>query len=176
MAALNEALQEALNPPHPNKGEKRAGPRTLRAGDRVMQLRNNYDKEVFNGDIGTIATVDADRNQLSVEFDGRVVAYEPYELDELTHAFAVSVHKSQGSEYAAVVLPVLSSHGFMLQRNLLYTAVTRARRLVVLVGQPRAIAQAVRNAHVGLRHTGLRERVLRVAFGVVEEPKLRTED
>ena len=169
VAALNEALQEALNPPHKNKGEKRAGPRTLRTGDRVMQLRNNYDKEVFNGDIGAVATVDAEQNQVTVEFDGRLVAYEPYELDELTHAFAVSVHKSQGSEYAAVVLPVLSSHGFMLQRNLLYTAVTRARRLVVLVGQPRAIAQAVRNAHVSARHTGLRERLLRVGFGVVEK-------
>ena len=134
-----------------------------------MQLRNNYDKEVFNGDIGTVTKVDAEQNQLTVEFDGRAVAYEPYELDELTHAFAVSVHKSQGSEYAAVVLPVLSSHGFMLQRNLLYTAVTRARRLVVLVGEPRAIAQAVRNAHTNRRYTGLRERVLRVAFGVVEE-------
>jgi exodeoxyribonuclease V alpha subunit len=167
VAALNEALQEALNPPHKHKGEKRAGPRTLRAGDRVMQLRNNYDKEVFNGDIGTVATVDAEQNQLTVDFDGRIVPYEPYELDELTHAFAVSVHKSQGSEYAAVVLPVLSSHGFMLQRNLLYTAVTRARRLVVLVGQPRAVAQAVRNVHVNARSTGLRERVLRVAFGVV---------
>ncbi len=169
VAALNEALQQALNPPGAGKGEKRAGPRTLRAGDRVMQLRNNYDKEVFNGDIGTVTKVDAEQNQLTVEFDGRAVAYEPYELDELTHAFAVSVHKSQGSEYAAVVLPVLSSHGFMLQRNLLYTAVTRARRLVVLVGEPRAIAQAVRNAHTNRRYTGLRERVLRVAFGVVEE-------
>lgn len=166
VAALNEALQAALNPPSGGKAERRAGPRTLREGDRVMQLRNNYDKEVFNGDIGVVATVDAEQNQVTVEFDGRQVAYEPYELDELTHAFAVSVHKSQGSEYAAVVLPVLSSHGFMLQRNLLYTAVTRARRLVVLVGQPNAIAQAVRNARVGTRHTGLRERLLRVAFGV----------
>ncbi len=169
VAALNEALQGAINPPAHGKAEKVAGSRTLRTGDRVMQLRNNYEKEVFNGDIGVVVAVEIEQNQVTVEFDGRDVTYEPYELDELTHAFAVSVHKSQGSEYAAVVLPVLSSHGFMLQRNLLYTAVTRARRLVVLVGQPQAIAKAVRTAQVNARHTGLRERLLRVGFGVVGE-------
>jgi exodeoxyribonuclease V alpha subunit len=160
VGALNEALQAALNPPAANKLQRQVGNRTFRVGDRVMQIRNNYDKDVFNGDMGAISRIDLELQQLVVDVDGRSVPFDFLELDELTHAYAVSVHKSQGSEFPAVVIPVLTSHYMMLQRNLLYTAVTRARRLVVLVGQPRAIAMAVRNQQVGTRYTGLCERLL----------------
>jgi len=159
VAALNEALQAALNPPGPTTPQRQLGSRFYRAGDRVMQIRNNYEKDVYNGDMGFIQTVDLEMQKLTVMMDGRAVIYDFLELDELAHAFAISVHKSQGSEFPAVVIPVLTSHYVMLQRNLLYTAVTRARRLVVLVGQPQAIALAVRNNHVAERHTGLRTRL-----------------
>ncbi|MEZ4661130.1 MAG: AAA family ATPase [Caldilineaceae bacterium] len=160
VGALNEALQAALNPPAASKPERRLGNRIYRPGDRVMQIRNNYDKDTYNGDMGTIAKIDLEMQKLTVAFDGRLVPYDFLELDELTHAYAVSVHKSQGSEFPAVVIPVLTTHYMMLQRNLLYTAVTRAKRLVVLVGQPRAIALAVRNNKVTERFTGLRARLL----------------
>ncbi|MFN2204064.1 MAG: ATP-dependent RecD-like DNA helicase [Caldilineaceae bacterium] len=157
VAALNNAIQQALNPPRDNRSQRLAGNRVFRVGDRVMQIRNNYDKEVYNGDIGEIAALDLEMQHLTVIMDGRPVRYDFLELDELAHAFAISVHKSQGSEFPAVVIPILTSHYMMLQRNLLYTAVTRARRLAVLVGQPRAIAMAVRNGQVTQRYTGLRE-------------------
>jgi exodeoxyribonuclease V alpha subunit len=157
---LNESLQAALNPPGSNAPQRQLGNRVYRAGDRVMQLRNNYDKEVYNGDMGTITGVDLEMQKLTVMMDGRTVFYDFLELDELVHAFAISVHKSQGSEFPAVVIPVLTSHYMMLQRNLLYTAITRARRLVVLVGQARAISMAVRNDQVAARFTGLRSRLL----------------
>jgi exodeoxyribonuclease V alpha subunit len=160
VSALNEALQGALNPPSPQQAEKAIGQRTYRTGDRVMQLRNNYDKDVYNGDMGHILHMDLELHRVTVSFDGRPVAYDFLELDELIHAFAVSVHKSQGSEFPAVVIPMLTGHYMMLQRNLLYTAVTRARRLVVLVGQPRAISLAVRNGKVADRFTGLAERLM----------------
>ncbi|MCC9077374.1 AAA family ATPase [Litorilinea aerophila] len=156
VGALNQALQAALNPPGPDKPERILGNRIFRPGDRVMQVRNNYDKEVYNGDLGIITQVDLEMQQLTVMMDGRAVCYDFLELDELVHAFAISVHKSQGAEFPAVVIPLLTGHYMMLQRNLLYTAVTRARRLVVLVGQPKAIAMAVRNNRVTRRHTGLR--------------------
>jgi exodeoxyribonuclease V alpha subunit len=157
---LNESLQAALNPAGVNAPQRQVGNRIYRAGDRVMQLRNNYDKDVYNGDMGVITGVDLEMQKLTVMMDGRAVFYDFLELDELVHAFAISVHKSQGSEFPAVVIPVLTSHYMMLQRNLLYTAITRARRLVVLVGQPRAIALAVRNDQVAARYTGLRSRLL----------------
>jgi exodeoxyribonuclease V alpha subunit len=160
VGALNEALQQALNPPAPLKPQRQVGNRAYRPGDRVMQIRNNYDKDVYNGDMGIIQSVDLELQKLVVTIDGRPVPYDFLELDELVHAWAVSVHKSQGSEFPAVVIPILTSHYMMLQRNLLYTAVTRARRLVVLVGQPKAIAMAVRNNQVTERFTGLRERLL----------------
>jgi exodeoxyribonuclease V alpha subunit len=137
-----------------------AGNRTFRVGDRVMQIRNDYDKEVYNGDIGEIADLDLEMQHLTVIMDGRPVRYDFLELDELAHAFAISVHKSQGSEFPAAVIPILTSHYMMLQRNLLYTAITRARRLAVLVGQPKAISMAVRNNKVTQRYTGLRERII----------------
>ncbi|MEM7131560.1 MAG: AAA family ATPase [Chloroflexota bacterium] len=159
VGALNESIQLALNPQQANKPERRVGNRAYRLGDRVMQIRNNYDKDVYNGDMGIIQKVDPELQKLTVEIDGRAVLYDYLELDELIHAYAISVHKSQGSEFPAVVIPVLTTHYMMLQRNLIYTAITRARRLVVLVGQPKAIALAVKNNKVTERHTGLRERL-----------------
>ncbi len=159
VVALNQRLQEVLNPPSPHKPQRVQGGRALRVGDRVMQVRNNYHLDVFNGDLGTIVGVNMEMQTLSVDFDGRVVTYDWADLDELTHAWAISVHKSQGSEFRAVVMPVHTSHYVMLQRNLLYTGVTRARELVVLVGTKRAIGIAVRNKQVAERHTSLAERL-----------------
>lgn len=153
---LNRLLQELLNPAGAPLEAARG---RLRAGDRVMQLRNNYDLEVFNGDIGRIAGSDKESGQVRVTFDQRRVDYEPTHLDELTLAYACSVHKSQGSEYPCVILPVHSQHYILLQRNLLYTAVTRGQRLVVLVGDPRALAVAVSNAKPQERYTRLAERM-----------------
>lgn len=159
VSSLNSRLQEALNPPGRNRPERRLGGRTLRVGDKVMQIRNNYDKEVYNGDIGRVVAIDGIEQTLTVRIDGRPVVYDWAEADELVHAFAISVHKSQGSEYPAVVMPVLTQHYLMLQRNLLYTAITRAKRLVVLVGTRRAIRIAVRNDRVRRRHSGLEARL-----------------
>jgi exodeoxyribonuclease V alpha subunit len=155
VASLNDNLQEALNPPSPSKAERRLGGQTFRVGDKVMQMRNNYLRDTYNGDIGLITDVDPVEQTLTVRIDDRPVLYDWGEADELTHAFAISVHKSQGSEYYAVVVPMLTQHYLMLQRNLLYTAITRAERLVVLVGTRRAIAIAVRNNKVKQRYSGL---------------------
>jgi len=163
VAALNEALQAAINPPAAQRGERRMGSRVYRVGDRVMQIRNNYDKEVYNGDMGMITAMEHEMQKMTVLIDGRAIIYDFLELDELVHAYAISIHKSQGSEFPAVVIPILTTHYMMLQRNLLYTAVTRAKRLVVLVGQPRAIAIAVQNNKVAERFTGLTERLTATA-------------
>jgi exodeoxyribonuclease V alpha subunit len=154
---LNRELQAALNPPGPPEFE--AGGRVLRQGDRVMQLVNDYDKEVFNGDVGRITGANRIDRSVRVDFDGLLVEYTADELDALTHAYAISVHKSQGSEYPAVVLPLTEQHYVMLQRNLLYTAVTRGKRLVVLVGTRRALEIAVRNDRTAQRYTRLMERL-----------------
>jgi exodeoxyribonuclease V alpha subunit len=129
--------------------------RTFKRGDKVMQIRNNYAKEVFNGDIGTVARIDGEMQQLTVKYDGRPVSYEYSELDELVLAYAVSVHKSQGSEYAAVILPVMTQHFVLLQRNLIYTGITRARELAVLIGTKQALAIAIRNDEPQRRLTRL---------------------
>lgn len=152
--ALNEKLQAALNPPG-KTAERSFGGRIFRVGDKVMQTRNNYDKEVSNGDIGRIHSIDFTEQTLRLVIDGRFVDYDWTETDELTHAFAVSVHRSQGSEYPAVVMPVVSQHFLMLQRNLLYTAVTRAKRLVVLIGTRWAVEKAINNDKVARRCSGL---------------------
>ena len=152
---LNEILQEALNPSAPDRPERRMGGRMLRVGDRLMQTRNNYEKGVYNGDIGRLAVLDRVEQTVVVDFEGRTVVYDWMDLDQVIHAFAISVHKAQGSEYPAVVIPMTMQHYLMLQRNLLYTAVTRARRLVVLVGTRKAIAVAVRNSKVRQRHSAL---------------------
>ncbi len=155
-ANLNERLQDALNP-----GENGLvrGQRGYRLGDKVMQIRNNYDKEVFNGDIGRIRTIDPVAQELTVSFDDRQVRYDFADLDEIVLAYAVSVHKSQGSEYPAVVIPVLTQHYVLLQRNLIYTAITRGRELVVLVGTRKALAIAINNDKPQQRFTHLKQRL-----------------
>jgi exodeoxyribonuclease V alpha subunit len=155
--ALNTALQDLLNP----GGEPLPGPRGFRVGDKVMQVKNDYDKDVFNGDVGRIVGRGAEA--VRVRFDDRTVEYAPDELDALVPAYACSVHKSQGSEYPAVVMPLLTEHWVMLQRHLLYTAVTRGKRLVVLVGQERALRRAVGNDQGLHRYTALARRLREAA-------------
>ena len=155
-ANLNLLLQQALNPSGPSLGR---GGYTYRQGDRVMQLRNNYAKEVFNGDQGYIREVDTEDRMLTVDFDGKKVEYDVTELDELTLAYATTIHKAQGSEYPIVVMPVLMTHFVMLQRNLIYTGITRAKKICVLIGATKALAYAVRNMSVLKRNTSLRERL-----------------
>ncbi len=156
--ALNEALQKALNGDQ-RVAEKQLGGRLFRAGDKVMQTRNNYDKEVFNGDIGRISGIDFEDQTLEIVFDNQYVFYEFGEADELIHAYCISTHRSQGSEYPVVVMPLMTQHYMMLQRNLLYTAVTRAKKMVVLVGSRRAVHMAVQNNKVAERYSGLLQRL-----------------
>ena len=155
-ANLNLLLQQALNPSGPSLNR---GGYTYRQGDRVMQQRNNYDKDVFNGDLGYIREVDTEERTLKVDFDGKWVEYDVTELDELTLAYATTIHKAQGSEYPIVVMPVLMTHFVMLQRNLIYTGITRAKKICVLLGAAKALAYAVRNVSVLKRNTRLRERL-----------------
>ena len=143
----------------PGKVEVRHGQRVLRAGDRVMQIRNNYDLQVFNGDLGKLLSIDLENQAVQVDFDGRAVEYDFTQLDELVHAYAASIHKAQGSEFPVVVIPLLTQHYMMLQRNLVYTGVTRARQMVVLVGTKQAIAIAVRNDRISQRNTRLAARL-----------------
>ncbi|MFF4869705.1 ATP-dependent RecD-like DNA helicase [Streptomyces sp. NPDC000961] len=161
--ALNGLLQQAITPARPDLPEKRFGGRVFRVGDKVTQIRNNYDKGangVFNGTVGVVTALDPVEQRLTVRTEeDEEVPYDFDELDELAHAYAVTIHRSQGSEYPAVVIPVTMSAWMMLQRNLLYTAVTRARKLVVLVGSRRAIAQAVRTVSAGRRFTALAHRL-----------------
>jgi len=159
VAALNTALQAALNPAAPEKPEWPSGGRVYRLGDRVMQIQNNYDKNVYNGDWGEIVALDRINQRLQVRIDDRIVPYDMLDLDELVHAYAISIHKAQGSEYPAVVIPLLTSHYLMLRRKLLYTAVSRARQLVVIVGSWRALQIAVGNVQSGQRFSGLAERL-----------------
>jgi exodeoxyribonuclease V alpha subunit len=159
VTALNDLLQEKLNPASAGKPERRLFGTLFRAGDKVMQTRNNYDKDVYNGDLGFIRSLDVVEQSLSVDFDGRLALYDWSEVDELALAYAVSVHKAQGSEFPAVVMPVVTQHYTMLQRNLLYTAITRARKLCVLTGSRRAISMAVRNNKVANRFTALEARL-----------------
>ncbi|GGT28467.1 ATP-dependent RecD-like DNA helicase [Streptomyces purpureus] len=160
---LNGLLQQAVTPARPDLPEKRFGGRVFRVGDKVTQIRNNYDKGrngVFNGTVGVVTSLSLDDQRLTVLTDeDEEVAYDFDELDELAHAYAVTIHRSQGSEYPAVVIPVTTGAWMMLQRNLLYTAVTRARKLVVLVGSRRAIGQAVRTVSAGRRFTALAHRL-----------------
>jgi exodeoxyribonuclease V alpha subunit len=160
---LNTLLQEALTPHRDGQAERRYGGRVFRVGDKVTQLRNNYDKGatgIFNGTVGVVTGISLEDQTLTVLTDeDESVDYDFTELDELTHAYAVTIHRSQGSEYPAVVIPLTTSSWMMLQRNLLYTAVTRAKRLVVLAGSRRALAAAVRTAGAGRRHTALDHRL-----------------
>lgn len=129
--------------------------RTFKRGDRVMQLRNNYQLEVFNGDSGRVSKIDFEAQELSVDFDGRQVVYDSVDLDELTLAYAITIHKSQGSEFPVVIIPVTSSHHIMLRRNLLYTAITRGRNFVVLIGSIQAVRRALANDSELARHSHL---------------------
>nr|HOP40493.1 ATP-binding domain-containing protein [Geobacteraceae bacterium] len=159
--SLNVELQKRLNPG--------AEPSVTRFGttfaprDKVIQTENNYTKEVFNGDIGRILEVDPENGVLRVDFDGRIVEYEFGELDELSLAYATSIHKSQGSEYPAVVIPLAMQHYMLLERNLLYTAVTRGRKLVIIIGQNKALAMAVKNRRSTKRVTKLAKRISEMA-------------
>jgi exodeoxyribonuclease V alpha subunit len=155
--SLNVELQRRLNPDKTPRVERFGS--TYAAGDKVIQTVNNYDKEVFNGDIGTLTRIDPEEGLLWVDYDGRSVEYELAELDEVALAYAATVHKSQGSEYPAVVIPLATQHYTLLERNLLYTAVTRGRRLVVLIAQPKALAIAVKNLRSVQRLTNLRARL-----------------
>jgi exodeoxyribonuclease V alpha subunit len=153
--ALNAELQKALNPAGPKKVERFGW--TYAPGDKVMQIENDYERQVYNGDVGYVSDVDPDLGEMTIDFDGKPVAYAFGELDVIVPAYAATIHKSQGSEYPAVIIPVMTQHFPMLQRNLLYTGVTRGRRLVVLVGQKRAVAIAVKNASGRRRWSKLRE-------------------
>jgi exodeoxyribonuclease V alpha subunit len=162
VAWLNGALQSTLNPPHDDKPQKVFGNRTFRVGDKVLQMRNNYDMDVYNGDGGVITRIDVVDQVVTVQLeDDRIVEYDFTDLDQLTLAYAISIHKSQGSEYPCVVMPMVMSHFMMLERKLIYTGLTRARRLAVLVGSRKAIGVAVRNggASGAGRMTGLRARM-----------------
>jgi exodeoxyribonuclease V alpha subunit len=158
-AELNAALQAALNPPRSGAMELLRGGRIFRVEDRVLQLRNNYDKGVYNGDLGRITAIDPADQVVAVWMDDREIAYDFSDLDELTLAYAMTIHKSQGSEYPAVIVPVHTTHYPMLQRNLLYTAITRAKQLLVLVGMRKALAIATKNDATRRRYSRLRERL-----------------
>jgi exodeoxyribonuclease V alpha subunit len=153
---LNTELQNAMNP---GKAGITRGNNAFRANDKVMQIKNNYDKSVFNGDIGRIKRIDTINQEVVIGIDERNITYDFSELDEITLAYAISVHKSQGSEYAAVVVPVLTQHFILLQRNLIYTAVTRGKQLVVLVGTKKALTIGINNNKTTRRYTHLQQRI-----------------
>ena len=153
---LNLELQVALNGDESRPAITRFG-WSYRAGDKVMQTANDYDKDVFNGDIGFVRTVDLDAQEIVIDFDGRPITYDFGELDEVSLAYATTIHKAQGSEYPAVVIPLATQHYLMLRRNLVYTGITRAKQLVVLVGQRRALAIAVKDSRAQARWSKLRQ-------------------
>jgi len=157
---LNQRLQAELNPPQEEPEVARFG-WTFRVGDKVLQTQNNYDKEVFNGDIGRIRKIDEEGQELTVDYDGTAVTYDFNELDELALAYALTIHKSQGGEYPAVVIPLHTQHYLLLQRNLLYTGITRGRQLVVLVGSKKALSLAVQRHDTARRCTALALRLHR---------------
>ncbi len=161
---LNQLLQAALNPASGGPEVQRYG-WSFRIGDRVIQIENNYDREVFNGDLGVIRNIDLVDQSLSVAFDDKVVRYEFNDLDELALAYVLSIHKSQGSEFPCVVITLHTQHYMMLRRNLLYTAVTRGKKLVILLGSKKALGIAARRADVGQRYTALRQRLVDTRFG-----------
>ena len=156
VANLNAALQDALNPA---AAAIKFGAIEFRAGDKIIQLRNNYDKVLFNGDIGTITSTDGVDGTLTADFDGDTHTFARGEFSDLGLAYTISIHKSQGSEYPVVVIPLLKAHFMMLQRNLLYTAITRGKKKVYLVGEPAAYGMAVRNHEAKVRSTHLKQKI-----------------
>ena len=165
--SMNTLLQSVLNPPAKNKPEKKHGSRIFRVGDKVMQIKNNYSVEwekngyegigIFNGDIGIIESIDLKNENMVINFDDRIVVYEFSMLDELEHAYAITVHKSQGSEYPIVIIPLYRCPPMLMSRNLLYTAVTRAEKMVILVGRKSVLETMVENNYHITRYTGLKE-------------------
>ncbi len=158
---LNIELQQVLNP---GKDGIARGNKVFRVGDKVMQIRNNYNMEVFNGDIGKITKIDPEKQEVIITFDGRNIPYDYLDMDEIVLAYAVSVHKSQGSEYPAVIIPIVAQHYLLLQRNLIYTAVTRGKHLVILIGSKKALAIGIKNDKTDKRYTHLKERLLKVSL------------
>ena len=157
MHNLNVELQKVLNP---GEIELKRGDTGFRTGDKVMQLRNNYDKEVYNGDIGKVLAIDREERAVLVEFEGRVLPYDFSDLDEVALAYAISIHKSQGSEYPVVVVPLLMQHYMLLQRNLIYTAITRGKKLVIILGQRKALEMAIHNDKTRKRFSLLKDRLM----------------
>jgi exodeoxyribonuclease V alpha subunit len=160
---LNDRLQGVLNPLRAGEPEiERFGYR-FRVRDRVIQTENDYDKEIFNGDIGQIASIDLTEREIVIRYDNRQVAYDFGELDEISPAYAISIHKSQGSEFPVVVIPLAMQQYMLLERNLIYTGITRGKRLVMVVGEPKALRIAIRKNNTRLRHSGLQDRLRRYA-------------
>jgi len=160
---LNTELQARLNP---GREGLQVGNREFRARDKVMQVRNDYDKDVFNGDIGIVLHADKAKSRLFVDFDGRTVSYERDELNDVTLAYAVSVHKAQGSEYQAVIMPLMTQHFIMLQRNLFYTALTRAKKLSVIIGSYKALYIAIKNDNPVKRNSLVKDKLIRLGGAV----------
>jgi exodeoxyribonuclease V alpha subunit len=156
---LNQVLQKLINPPSPQKAEVNRGGMIFREGDRIIQLKNDYNREVFNGDLGIVEGVDVVEQELTISFDGREVVYDFADLHEITLAWSISIHKSQGSEYPVVLLPIYMTHYIMLSRNLIYTGLTRAKKLAIVIGSQKAIALAVRQVDQQQRYTRLKERL-----------------
>jgi exodeoxyribonuclease V alpha subunit len=156
---FNQVLQELINPPSPDKPEVFRGGMTFRVGDRIIQLKNDYNREVFNGDLGIIAAVNAIEQEVTISFDGREVTYDYADLNEITLAWSITIHKSQGSEYPVVILPIYMTHFMMLSRNLIYTGLTRAKQLAIVIGSSKAIGLAVKQVNQQQRYTRLKERL-----------------
>jgi exodeoxyribonuclease V alpha subunit len=156
---LNKVLQELLNPPAPGKPQIDRGGAILRVGDRVIQLKNDYEREVFNGDLGMVGSIDSTEQEVKIWFEDREVIYDYADLNELGLAWSISIHKSQGSEYPVVILPIYMQHYLLLSRNLIYTGLTRAKQLAIVVGSSKAIGLAVRQHQTGKRYTRLPERL-----------------
>ncbi|MCC5619753.1 ATP-binding domain-containing protein, partial [Nostoc sp. CHAB 5836] len=157
---LNTVLQQLINPPSADKVEINRGGMTLRVGDRVIQQMNDYQREVFNGDLGIITDIDTVEQEVAVQYGGRSVVYDYADLNEITLAWSVTIHKSQGSEYPVVILPLYMQHYMMLSRNLFYTGLTRAKKLAIVVGAKKAISLAVRSTDDQRRYTRLRSRLV----------------
>ena len=157
---LNKVVQELLNPPNPLKAEINRGSNIFRVGDRVIQLKNDYEKEVFNGDLGKIAEIDPVEQKMIINYDGRSVSYDYADLNEVGLAWAISIHKSQGSEYPVVILPLYMQHFLLLSRNLFYTGLTRAKKLALVIGSEKAIGFTVKQQKEQQRYTRLEERLV----------------
>ena len=156
---LNKVLQELINPPSSDKVEITRGGTIFRVGDRIIQLTNDYQREVFNGDLGVISAIDTEEQEVIIDYQGRDVTYDYADLNEIALAFATTIHKSQGSEYSVVLLPMYTQHYVMLSRNLLYTGLTRAKKLAIIVGSKKAIGMAVRSINQKPRYTQLQQRL-----------------